>query len=302
MIIQPPFLKKGQCIGITCPASFLEFKKAEKCIAMLQQCGFEVVSGNTLYSTSENYFSAPDEVRLNELQEMLDNPSIHAILFGRGGYGIGRIIDKLNFKKFRKHPKWIIGFSDITLLHQHIVNRYQIATLHAPMAAAFNDPDAAPFIGMLHKSLIGKSFKIETETHPYNTKGKVTAAVTGGNLSLLCNSIGTPSALKTKGKILLLEDVGEYLYSIDRMLYQLKRSGMFKHIKGLILGGFTELKDTSRPFGMQADDLLLHFTKELDCPVAFHFPVGHSSFNAPIKLGVQYTLTVTDKKVSFKEA
>lgn len=301
MIQFPPYLKKGNTIGITCPAGYMPAERAQTCIDTLQNWGYNVVVGKTLGGDSNNYFSASDDVRLAEIQSMLDDPSIHAILFGRGGYGTGRIIDQINFKKFRKHPKWLIGFSDITVLHQHILNKYKLATLHAPMAAAFNNPDGSAYIDMLKNVLVGKKLNIAAKPHPFNKTGKVSGVLTGGNLNLLCNLTGSSSSLKTRDRILFLEDVGEYLYNIDRMMYHLKRSGKLDDIKGLILGGFTDIKDTERPYGSTVDEILHQITKELNCPVCFHFPVSHGTENVPLKIGGTYQLHVTNEVVTLKE-
>jgi len=233
---------------------------------------------------------------------MLDDKHIHAILFGRGGYGMGRIIDQLDFKKFKKNPKWLIGFSDITVMHMHVLNKYQTASLHAPMAGAFND-DAAnnPYIQSLCNAIAGKKANYKVEPHTYNHKGSAKGILIGGNLALLSNVIGTASDFDTKNKILFIEDIGEYLYNLDRMLYQLKRSGKFNKIAGLIIGGFTDMKDTERPFGKTAAEILKEITAYLDCPVCFDFPVSHAKENLALKIGVPYQLKVTAKKVSLSE-
>lgn len=302
MTIIPPYLKKGNTIAITCPAGYMAAEKAAACIITLQQWGYEVMVGKTLGSNSTNYFSGTDEERTDELQAMLDDRSIHAILFGRGGYGVGRIIDKLDFKKFKKHPKWLIGFSDITVLHTHLFNRYNIASMHAPMTAAFNDePATNEYIHSLHNALEGKKASYKVEPHAYNNKGEATALLMGGNLSLLSNMIGTASDFDTRNKILFIEDIGEYLYNLDRMLYHLKRSGKFKKLAGLIIGGFTDMKDTERPFGKTATDIIHEITSELNCPVCFNFPVSHAKENVALKIGVTYTLKVGTANVVLKE-
>lgn len=301
MIQFPPYLKKGSTIGITCPAGYMPEAKAQTCIETLQNWGYRVIVGKTLGGDSTNYFSASDAIRLEELQYMLDENSIDAILFGRGGYGTGRIIDQINFKNFRKRPKWLIGFSDITLLHHQVLNRYKMAGLHAPMAAAFNQPEGIASIQILKETLKGKKLTYTHPPHPYNHTGKATGMLTGGNLSMLCHATGSTAEIKTRDRILFLEDVGEYLYNIDRMMYHLKRSGKFSSIKGLILGGFTDLKDTERAFGIQTDELLHHFTKNLNIPVCFHFPVSHGPLNIPLKIGGTYQLQVTKQQVTLKE-
>ncbi len=301
-MIFPPYLKKGDTIGITCPAGYMAAEKAETCITTLQSWGYNVMVGKTLGSTSTSYFSGTDEERLDELQAMLDDKNIHAILFGRGGYGTGRIIDQLNFTKFRKNPKWLIGFSDITVIHCHLLAKYNIASLHAPMAAAFNDEGYAnEFIGSLKNILAGKKNNYKIAPCNLNHVGKATGKLIGGNLTLLANMIGTASDFDTKGKILFIEDIGEYLYSTDRMLYHLKRSGKLRKVAGLVFGGFTDMKDTERPFGKTIYEILADIAGEATYPVCFHFPVSHGKENYALKIGGEYQLSVGKKSVSLKE-
>lgn len=298
----PPYLKKGAIIGITCPAGYMAAEKAQTCIAVLQQWGYQVMVGKTLGSNSTNYFSGADEERRDELQAMLDDKSINAVLCGRGGYGLGRIIDQLDFTKFKKNPKWIIGFSDITVLHSHIYTHLKIATLHAPMAAAFNeDGYKNEFVQSLQKALTGKKANYKTAVHPFNKTGTATGELVGGNLSLLAHLTGTPSDINTKNKILFIEDIGEYIYSIDRMLYQLKRSGKLDKLAGLIIGGFTDMKDTDRPFGKTVQETIAAIVAEYNYPVCFDFSVSHGKENYALKVGVAYELKVTGKTVQLKE-
>lgn len=298
----PPYLKKGNIIGITCPAGYMAAGKAQVCIETLQQWGYQVMVGKTLGSASVNYFSGTDEERTAELQAMLDDDSLNAILCGRGGYGMSRIIDKLDFKKFKKKPKWIIGFSDVTILHTHLFNKYKIASLHAPMAAAFNDGQATnEYILSLRKAIKGIKAKYNCATHVNNKQGSATGKLVGGNLALLVNSIGTMSEPNTKNCILFLEDIGEYLYSTDRMLVQLKRAGKLDKVTGIIFGGFTDMKDTDRPFGKTIDEILADAIADLDIPVCFNFPVSHSKENYALKVGVEYNLIVGANKVTLKE-
>jgi muramoyltetrapeptide carboxypeptidase len=302
MIKIPRYLKKGNTIGITCPAGFMAAEKAQTCIRILRQWGYEVMVGKTLGSGSNNYFSGTDEERKDELQAMLDDKHIHAILCGRGGYGMGRIIDQLDFKKFRKNPKWIIGFSDITVLHSHIYNNCKIASMHAPMAAAFNDEGYKnEFIGSLEKAISGKKANYKTAGHAFNKPGIAEGELMGGNLSLLAHLTCTPSDIKTKNKILFIEDIGEYIYNIDRMLYQLKRSGKLDKLAGLIIGGFTDMKDTERPFGKTVYEVIRDIAAEYDYPVCFDFPVSHGAKNYALKIGVAYELKITTKQVQLKE-
>ena len=301
MTITPPYLKKGDTIGIMCPAGFMPVEKAETCIGVLQEWGYNVKVGKTLGS-QYNYFSATDEERLDELQQMLDDDKVKAILFGRGGYGVGRIIDKISFKKFRKNPKWLIGYSDITILHAHLFSKYKIASLHSPMAAAFNDEEyKSEYIQSLQKTLKGQKQKYSCAPHPFNKSGKADGILVGGNLSLLAHLIGTPSDVNTAGKILFIEDVGEYIYNIDRMLYQLKRSGKFDKLSGLIVGSFSDMKDTTVPFGQETYTVINDIIKEYDFPVCFQFPLGHTRENFPLKVGMEYQLKISNKNVSLSE-
>jgi len=300
MIKIPPYLKKGDTIGITCPAGYMAKEKAQTCIDTLQKWGFDVMLGKTLGSSSINYFSGSDDDRRDELQAMLDDENINAILFGRGGYGMGRIIDQLDFKKFKKRPKWLIGFSDITVLHCHLNRRLNIAALHAPMAAAFNNGENE-FIRSLHNAITGKKTKYQHFLHPLNKIGSAKGELVGGNLSLLAHLCGTASELVTKHKILFIEDTGEYIYNTDRMLYQLKRAGKLDKLAGLIVGVFTEMKDTERPFGKTVEEVIRDIVLEYDYPVCYGFPVSHEKENYALKVGVHYTLKVEKKNVQLSE-
>ncbi|MEO7523727.1 MAG: LD-carboxypeptidase [Ferruginibacter sp.] len=302
MIKIPPYLKQGNTIGITCPAGYMASGKVTVCVNTLRVWGYHVRVGKTVGSDSQNYFSGTDDERMQELQAMLDDKNIHAILFGRGGYGMGRIIDGLNFKKFIKNPKWLIGYSDITVLHNHLLSNYNIASMHAPMAGAFNDiENSKEYLDALQNAITGKKASYSCATHELNRKGDAAGVLTGGNLSLLTNIIGTGSDFDTKNKILFIEDIGEYFYQVDRMLYQLKRSGKFDKLRGLIIGGFTDMKDTERPFGKSMDEILKESVKEYDFPVCFNFPVSHGKENLALKIGVAYQLKVTGKKTILKE-
>lgn len=301
MIKIPPYLKKGDTIAIVCPSGFMPFEKAAACIDVLQQWGYKVKTGKTL-GTRFHYFSGTDEERLADLQNMIDDPEVNAVLCGRGGYGMSRIIDQLDFRKFRKHPKWLIGFSDITVLHAHVYRHLNTATLHAPMAAAFNDGEYKnEFVQSLQKALKGTSANYATAPHPFNRNGKAEGALIGGNLSLVAHLVGSRSSFNTKGKILFLEDVGEYIYNVDRMMIQLKRSGMLDDLAGLIIGGFTEMKDTIAPFGSDVLSVIRSHIEAYAYPVCFDFPVSHDKNNYALKVGVQHALHVTKTKTTLKE-
>jgi muramoyltetrapeptide carboxypeptidase len=301
MTIIPPYLKPGATIGIVCPAGYMPFEKAQTCIETLTRWGFKVIAGKTL-GNQFNYFSGTDKERLRDLQHMMDNKSIDAILCGRGGYGTGRIIDKLDFSHFIKHPKWIVGFSDITVLHCHLFSNYKIASMHAPMAAAFNAGEFNnQYIQSLHDALLGKKADYQTEGNLLDQKGHGSGTLVGGNLSLLVNVIGTPSDIKTKNKILFIEEIGEYIYSVDRMMYQLKRSGKLEDLKGLIIGRFSGMKDTTVPFGQTVDEAIKELVKDYDYPICFRFPVSHDKENYALKVGIKYKLKVAPNLVELKE-
>ncbi|MGN6164883.1 MAG: S66 peptidase family protein [Flavisolibacter sp.] len=298
----PPYLKKGDCIGIVAPAGFMPLEKIETCVNTLQDWGYTVKLGATTHSQSNNYFSGTDEERLNDLQEMLDDKEVNAIFCARGGYGVSRIIDNLSFKKFKKHPKWIVGFSDITVLEAHVYSKYGIASLHAPMAAAFNDGGFSNiYIQSLKSALEGVPAYYECAVHEFNKPGTAGGEVVGGNLTLLAHLIGTKSDVKTKGKILFIEDIGEYLYNVDRMFLQLKRSGKLDKLAGLIIGGFSDMKDTERPFGKRVQEIIYDHVKEYHYPICFNFPVSHEKENYALKIGGTYTLHVQSDSVRLEE-
>ena len=300
-MIIPPYLKKGDRIGIVCPAGFMEKTNVEVCIETLTKWGFKVVVGKTV-GNQFNYFSGTDAERLSDLQTMLDDDSIKAILCGRGGYGISRIIDSIDFIKFKQHPKWIIGYSDVTLLHSHINKQLKVATIHSPMAAAFNDEGYKnSYITSLQKAIKGGRARYSCDAHSFNKIGVASGELIGGNLAMIAHTLGTRSAYNTKDKILFIEDIGEYIYNIDRMFIQLKRSSMFKNLAALIIGGFTDLKDTTIPFGKSVYDIIHEHIAEYNFPICFNFPVGHQTENYALKIGIHYTLEVATKKVSLME-
>jgi muramoyltetrapeptide carboxypeptidase len=302
MIKIPPYLQKGDTIGIVCPAGYMTAEKVQTCINTLQEWGYQVKVGKTVGGESQTYFSGTDEERLNDFQQMLDDDEVKAVLCGRGGYGTGRIIDGIDFKKFSKQPKWIIGYSDITVLHSHIYSNYYISSLHAPMAGAFNNEGYKnEYVTSLKNALEGKKIKYSIPVHEFNKKGEAIGELIGGNLALLAHLVGTDSDIKTRGRILFIEDVGEYSYNVDRMLHQLKRSGKLSKLAGLIIGGFTDMKDTERPFGQTVYEIIRDIIQEYDYPVCFDFPVSHSDKNYALKVGVGYKLKVGKSKVTLEE-
>jgi muramoyltetrapeptide carboxypeptidase len=291
----PPFLNPGDKIAIVCPAGYMHKQKAEACIAVLKKWRYNVIKGKTLGGKSKNYFSGTPEERLNDLQAQLDDPQIKAVLCGRGGYGTTHLLDKIDWKKFKKNPKWIIGFSDITVLHNYVHEQLGIATIHGPMANAFNEGNGINrYTLSLKDTLEGKPTQYTCSANQLNRRGKTKAPVVGGNLSLLAHTIGTNTELNTDGKILFIEDIGEQLYNIERMLLQLKRSGKFKKLKGLIVGGFTQNKDTERPFGKDINQLIHDVIQEYKFPVCYGFPVSHEKENVALAVGTTYKLEVEE--------
>ena len=302
MIKTPPYLLKGDAIGLVCPAGYMALEKVQTCITTLQEWGYNVKIGKTIGGGSSSYFSGTDEERLTDFQQMLDDDEVKAVLCARGGYGMSRIIDKINFKKFKLQPKWIIGYSDITVLHAHLYSNYYISSMHAPMAGAFNDEEFNnEYVLSVKNTMEGKKIKYSCVAHELNKKGEAIGELIGGNLALLAHLVGTDSDSKTRGRILFLEDTGEYLYNIDRMLLQLKRSGKLSKLAGLIIGGFTDIKDTERPFGKTAYEIINDAVKEYEYPVCFGFPVSHEKENYALKIGVGYKLKVGKSKVLLEE-
>ncbi len=281
----PPYLKSGSTIGITCPAGFLPLEKALECAAILEQNGFRVKMGQTA-GAEHFYFSGNDAARRADLQAMLDDPQIDAILMGRGGYGLSRIIDDLDWRFFCQQPKWIWGFSDITVLHSHIRQNLGIATLHGPMCAAFrSETKDAPHIRATLDALAGEDLLYQTEPHAINRAGMAEGILTGGNLAMLAHLTGSPSQADTDGKILFIEDIGEYRYNLDRMLLNLKRSGQLRHLAGLIVGDFTDCQDTTRPFGQEVEAIIADKVAGYGYPVLAGLPAGHGDINFPLRLG-----------------
>ncbi len=302
MITTAPYLQTGDTIGIVCPAGAMPVERVSECIRVLNEdWGLLTKVGNTI-GKQFHYFSGTDEERLADFQQMLDDDNVKAILCARGGYGMTRIIDRIDFKKFKKNPKWIIGFSDITVLHSHLYSNFYISSIHSPMAGAFNEGgNGNAFVRSLKNVLLGNKIKYTCEPHGFNKKGQAIGELVGGNLALLAHLTGTVSDIKTKGRILFLEDTGEYLYNIDRMMYQLKRSGKLSRLAGLIIGGFTDMKDTTQPFGQNAYEIIRALVSEYDYPVCFGFPVSHEKENYALKIGAGYKLKVGKSKVTLEE-
>jgi muramoyltetrapeptide carboxypeptidase len=293
-IMIPPDLHSGDTIGITCPAGFVSQERIAYAVDVLERKGFKVKIGRTI-GAREIYFSGSDDERRTDLQDLLDDQEVKAIIMGRGGYGTSRIIDALDFTVFTKSPKWICGFSDITVLHSHINRNLGIATLHSPMCGAFTpESEDSYYIRSLLDALTGTRLHYEISPSAYNRSGTSTGELVGGNLALLAHLTGSVSQLDTRGKILFIEDIGEHLYHIDRMLLNLKRSGQLDSLAGLLVGSFTDTEDTERPFGQTLEQIILDKVAEYDFPVAFNLPCGHDTENVTLQLGQIHTLTVKD--------
>jgi muramoyltetrapeptide carboxypeptidase len=297
---QPPFLKHGSVIGITCPSGYVSAERVAYAITVLEKWGFKVKPGKTI-DTEYFYFSGTDAERLADLQDMMNDPAIDAILMGRGGYGMSRIIDDIDLRAFLKKPKWICGFSDITVLQSHLQACGNMASLHSPMCGAFKpETENEPYLKTLLFALTGADLMYEAQPSPFNRHGEITAGLTGGNLSLLAHLVGSVSEVDTSGKILFIEDIGEHLYKIDRMMLTLKRAGKLDNLSGLILGGFTEMEDTTRPFGQTVEEIIFDKVREYDYPVCFNFPAGHQDINNTLTLGATHQLVVSDTGGSLK--
>ncbi len=292
-MIHPPYLTKGSTIGITCPAGYVSADRIKFAVEYLQSLGYKVVVGSTVGS-EYHYFSGNDDARLQDLQCMLDDDGIDAILMGRGGYGMSRIIDRIDFSRFKSKPKWICGFSDITVLHNHIHNTLGIATMHSPMCGAFKPTTIdTDYIQNFIDAIAGRPLTYTAPASSFNRTGNVEGVLTGGNLAILAHLTGSVSEVDTDGKILFIEDIGEHLYNIDRLMLNLKRASKFDKLAGLVVGSFTDMQDTERPFGQTIDEIIWDKVKEYDYPVCFNFPCGHQDVNFTLTLGMQHKLSVT---------
>lgn len=299
-MIEPPFLKQGDTIGLVATARKLTWEEAEPFIGILADAGFKVRTGQRMFG-AENQFSGSDNDRASDVQRMLDDPDVKAILCARGGYGTVRIIDKLDFTEFVKHPKWVCGFSDVTVLHSHINQNFEIATLHSSMPLSMKElPSDHRQITTLVKTLLGELPTYHLEAHELNRNGNVEAEVVGGNLSILYSILGSESDLNTDGKILFLEDLDEYLYHIDRMMMNLKRNGKLDNLGGLVIGGMSDMNDNAIPFGKSAVEIISEAVAEFDYPVCFNFPAGHIDDNRALILGKKAAIRITDSGSQFQ--
>lgn len=296
-MIQPNYLQKGDTVAIVSTARKISSDQIITAIKLLEKWGLNVVIGNTI-GMEDHQFAGNDETRINDFQQLLNNPKVKAIWCARGGYGTVRLIDQLDFAEFKKHPKWIIGYSDITVLHSHIHN-LGIETLHATMPINI-EKNSNESLETLKKSLFGKNLAYEIPADEKNKSGNATGELVGGNLSVLYSLLGSKSSIKTDGKMLFIEDLDEYLYHIDRMLINLKRNGYFDNLKGLIVGGMTDMHDNEIPFGKTAEEIILDCVAEYDFPVVFNVPAGHLDDNRALILGRTVELNVNQEKATLK--
>lgn len=293
----PAYLQKGDTVAMVCTARSFSRDEAQEAVSLFESWGLNIVFGSTI-DINANQLGGTDEQRANDLQKMMDDDTIKAIWIARGGYGTVRIIDKLDFSKFVKNPKWVIGFSDITVLHSHIHN-LGIATLHAIMP--YSVPKAlSEAKETLRQALFNEDYEIKIPSNSSNKTGDAEGLLIGGNLSIIYSLLGSKSSVDTKNKILYLEDLDEYLYHIDRMFYNLKRNGYFDDLNGLIIGGMTDMHDNQIPFGYDVKQIILDLCKEYDFPICFDFPAGHIPDNRALKLGTKVSLNINNESISLK--
>ncbi len=290
----PPYLKPGDCIGIVAPARKISPQELKAGIDFLEGQGFRVAMGKNLFA--KNYqFAGTDDERAEDFQSMMDDPEISAIWCARGGYGSVRIIDKLDFSRFLQQPKWICGYSDVTVFHSHL-HTLGIGTLHCTMPVSMaGDPVESLNHRSMIQALTGGILAYTIPASPLNRPGMATGEVVGGNLSILYSLLGSCSDIDARGKILFIEDIDEHLYHIDRMMQALKRSGKLDGLSALIVGGMEDMhnNDPSNPFGQTAEEIVVSCCADHDYPVCFHFPTGHGADNVALKMGAKATVSVS---------
>lgn len=293
-MIQPPYLKQGDTVAIVATARKVSREEMRPAIAFLTQHGLKVVEAPHLYHT-DHQFAGTDEQRASDIQWAIDEPEVKAVLCARGGYGTIRTLDKVNFKSLIDHPKWISGFSDVTILLSHLAENVGVEGLHGPMAIQFTEPyyDEESSLRLV-RTWMGKPEKISAQSDELNRAGKAEGTIVGGNLSMIYSAMGTPYEVNTRGRILFLEDLDEYLYHIDRIMMNLKTAGKLEHLKGLVIGSMTKMNDNAIPFGKEAKEIIYHAVSGKEFPVAFNFPCGHEKHNYPLIMGRKYELNVNE--------
>ena len=289
-MVLPSYLNKGDTVAIIATARKVSKEEIQPAVAFFESYGLSVVLGKNLFESS-NQYAGTDAQRTEDLQWALNDKTIKAIIIARGGYGSVRTIEQIDFTEFKKHPKWMVGYSDVTVLH-NAIHKIGVATLHATMPLNFTKNEEAT--KSMVDALFGKLIQVETEENYSNISGTTKGQLVGGNLSLIYSLSGTPFDIDTRDKILFIEDLDEYLYHIDRIMMQLKLSGKLKKLKGLIVGGMTDMKDNAIPFGKFPEDIILDAVKEYNYPVCFDFPAGHIDRNLAMYFGREVELTVSD--------
>ncbi|VXB33491.1 LD-carboxypeptidase [Flavobacterium sp. 9AF] len=293
----PPYLKQGDTVAIVCTARKFMPEEAKPAIELLESWGLKVKLGRTI-GLDSCQLGGTDVERAADLQKMMDDDNIKAIWCARGGYGTVRIIDLLDFSKFSEKPKWIMGFSDVTVLHSHL-NTLGIATLHSIMP--FTVPNAPENVKQtLKDALFGKKIEYIIPSKSYDVKAKAKGELVGGNISILYSLLGSVSSICTEGKILFIEDLDEYLYHVDRMMYNLKRNGYFEKAKGIIVGSMRDMHDNEIPFGQNEVQIITAIAKEYQIPIAFEFCAGHQKDNRTLILGSQVEFEVNENEIKLK--
>jgi len=295
MKVSMPLLKAGDQIRIVSSARKITPSELEECLAFIREKGFVPTLGNSIYH-SLNQFAGSDIDRLTDLQEAINDPDVKAVWMARGGYGTHRIIDQLSIASLKKNPKWIIGYSDVCVLHSKL-NREHISSLHATMPINFRDQDKRCFEGVM-EILSGSKPEYKIPKHQLSIQGKASGILLGGNLSILYSLTGTNLMPDFNNAILFIEDLDEYLYHIDRMMMNLKLSKILNQIAGLIVGGMSDMNDNTIPFGKDAEEIIFEHVKDLNIPVCFGFPAGHQYNNQALILGEKVVLKVEDKEVN----
>jgi len=294
-MIQPPFLQKGDTVAIVAPARWIDQDNYPTIVSIIESYGLNVVRGKSTFLT-HGPFAGTDQERLSDLQEMIDNPEVKAIFCLRGGYGTIRIIDGLNLAGLKENPKWIIGFSDITILHSAL-HHMQVMSIHGQMPLNFTGRTENKGLDTLMNTLMGEPLTYHLEHHKLNRYGEAKAQLVGGNVAIFSSLIGTKYDIDTTGKILFIEEVGEYLYRFDRLMHHLKMSGKLDGLAGLIVGGLSDMKDNDPAFGQTVEQIVNDVLPNVNYPVCFGFPAGHIKENDPLIFGEDVSLKVDNDGV-----
>lgn len=296
-MIIPPYLKAGDTVAIAAPARKVSEQEVQPAVCFLREAGFKVHYDDRLFAQCHQ-FAGDEPTRAGYIQELLDNPEVKAVWFARGGYGSARIIDMLDFTAFQQHPKWLVGYSDVTVFHAHVHQRYGIATLHGTMPINVRDGEFGYEANQtLIDALTGRQLSYEIQAHPLSRVGEFSAPVVGGNLSILYSLMGSPSEPDTDGKVLFIEDLDEYLYHIDRMMTNLDRSGKLRNLAGLIVGYLSDMHDNTIPYGKNAEEIVAEHCQKYNFPVIFNFPAGHEAMNKAIRMGCPMHCKIQNQQI-----